>query len=156
MKTQITFSTLILALVVSLPLTVLSQPDLDDAVEAVQKGDVVLLATWFADGGDVNLTLNNENTLLMLASKVGDKKTLDYLVSQTPEINARNKAGTTALMLAAKYGHVDAVVILLEHGADPTIRNNRGVTAARFALAYNHDHLYDQLQQAELDVKPNL
>lgn len=145
----------ILTWVISLPLTALSQPQVDEAVEAVQKSDLASLVIWFADGGDINLKANNDNTLLMLASKIGDKKTLDYLIVQQPDVNARNKAGTTALMIAAKYGNSYAVETLLKVGADPAIRNNRGITAARFALAYNHGSLYDQLQEAELRARSN-
>lgn len=156
MKTpKVLIPVLTLALAVSAASVAWSQPEMDDAVEAVQKSDVASLATWFADGGDINWSTNNDNTLLMIASKVGDLKILQYLFAQNPDVNARNKVGSTALMIAAKYGQAHVVEILLDFGGDPTIRNNRGLTAARFALAYNHDDVYNQLQQAELRVRSN-
>lgn len=141
----------ILVLLVGLPTAAFSQPKLDHTiVDAVQKSDVPSLAIWMANGGDVNWPGNNDNTLLMLASKVGDLETLAYLLSQEPDINAQNKAGSTALMMAAKYGHADAVDMLLEEGADPLIRNEYGIMASRFALAFDHDDIFYHLQEAEI------
>jgi ankyrin repeat protein len=145
-----------LFLILSLPQFVLSQPRLDnEALEAVQRSDISSLAAWVAKGGDINGLANNDNTLLMMASKVGDRQTLDYLFDLKADVNAQNKVGTTALMIAAKYGHAHAVKKLLEHGADPTIRNDYGITAARFALAFRHNDVYYQLQQAELITRSN-
>lgn len=87
-----------------MPVSALSQPKINDALEAVYRSDVAALAVWFAESGDINQTSNNENALLMLASKIGDKKMLDYLITQNPEINTQNKAGSTALMIAANTG----------------------------------------------------
>lgn len=138
--------------VLLLPMSVSSQPGvLDKGVkQAVQQSDVAMLENWMANGGDINNKDEQGNSLLFLASKIGDKPTLKYLLSKKPKVNYQNKAGATALMIAAKYGHAHVIEMLLDKGADPTIKNNDGVTAAQFALVYDHTELFYKLQEAML------
>ena len=151
-KLSIIGFTCVFLLAVFLPAAVSSQPELDkEATTAIQKSDIASLALWFANGGDINRVTKHGNTLLMLASKIGDKPTLEYLLEQLPEVNVQNKAGATALMIAAKYGHDHVVDMLLANGADPVIRNNSGITASRFAMAYGHPDIYSKLQKATID-----
>lgn len=157
-----TFGFWLLLFLIVAPMVGWAQPKLlDDEVQlAVQEGRVASLAIWFANGGDINLTTKEGNTLLILASKIGDKPTIEYLLSQLPDLDKQNMAGATALMIAAKYGQTHVVQMLLDSGADPAIRNNSGITAARFALAYNHADTYQLLQQALIDhyrtANPNI
>ncbi len=60
----------VLVLTVMLPAAYSSEPGLDADVKlAIQTSDVSSLASWFANGGDINRTDKNGNTLLMLPSK---------------------------------------------------------------------------------------
>jgi ankyrin repeat protein len=144
----------VLLLVISVPVAVSSQPELDSKViEAVQQSDVPALAIWFANGGDINRTTKAGSTLLMMAAKIGDQQTIDFLFSQLPDVNLQNRAGATALMIAAKYGHVHVAELLLKHDADPLLKNNNGVIASQFARGYGHDDLYFVLQEAEVRLR---
>jgi len=139
------------------------QPSIDpDLREAINKGDISYITDWLNNGGDINAVTINGNSALFLASRIGDRPMMKFLLANNPDLNLRNKAGATALMVAAKYGHEHTVDMLLEQGADPTIRNNHGVSAARFALAYEHRELSQKLQNAmmqhyrtEKTVAPN-
>jgi ankyrin repeat protein len=133
-----------------MPIVMFSQPASNEAIEAIQNSNVTLLVDWVANGGDIDVLTNNDNTLLMLVSKIGDKEIMNYLLSQKVNLDVQNKAGSTALMIAAKYGHSHIVKILLDEGANPAIRNNQGASAALFALAYGHGKIYDRLHKAEV------
>jgi ankyrin repeat protein len=148
-KFSIVGCTLVLLLALSLPAIVSAQQFDEEIITTVKSSNVAELAQWLANDGDINATTKEGNTLLMLATKIGDRPTVEFLLAQSPNIDAQNTAGATALMIAAKYGHNHVVSMLLEVGADPTIRNNSGITAARFALAYNHTEVLDQLREAE-------
>lgn len=149
-KYSIIGTALVILLTLSISQTAFAQQKLDNKIaDAVTKSNVAQLAQWAANGGDINAQTEEGNTLLMMASKIGDKPIVKFLISQKPNLDAQNMAGATALMIAAKYGHDHVVKMLLKEGADPMIRNNGGITAARFALAYNHDEVYDQLRKAE-------
>lgn len=153
-KVSIIKSTLIMLLALSFSQTAFAQQKLDNKIaDAVTKSNVAELAQWAANGGDINAKTEEGNTLLMMASKIGDKPTVQFVLSQAPDLDAQNMAGATALMIAAKYGHDHVVKMLLKEGADPMIRNNGGITAARFAIAYNHPEVYDQLKEAEQNTR---
>lgn len=120
------------------------------AKKAIRTSNVAMLTQWIENGGEINQTTQNGNTLLILASKIGDRPTIEFLLSKHPNIDQQNKVGATALMLAAKYGHDHVVKMLLERGADATVTNKSGLSAAQFALAYEHQQLYQKLQDAML------
>jgi len=149
---QFSKSSLILSVLfflITVPVLAMSQSGLDDkAKKAVQSGNVDLLERWIKNGGDIDHTTEHGNTLLIMAAKIGDKRTIDFLLSKQPKVNHQNKAGATALMVAAKYGQGHVVDTLLDNGADPTMRNESGNSAAQFALAYDHQALYQKLERA--------
>ena len=143
------------ALLYGSPIAVKAQlSELDkEVVEAIQKSDVSALSIWIAKGGDINLPTKSQNTLLMLAAKIGDRPIVEYLLSELPDPDVQNKAGATALMIASKYGHAHVVDMLLEAGADPTLSNNNGHVASTFALAYKHYEIYEKLKKAEAEFE---
>lgn len=152
-KFSIVGCTLVMLLALSLPAMVSAQQLDEEIIATVKSSNLAELAQWLAGDGDIDARTKERNTLLMLASKIGDRPTVEFLLAQSPNVDAQNTAGATALMIAAKYGHSHVVNLLLENGADPMIRNNSGITAARFALAYNHPEVYDQLRQAEAVIR---
>ena len=139
-------------LIMIMPAMAVTQSEIDPEVrDAIQKGDITYLSNWYNNGGDINELTRVGNTAVFLASRIGDKPMVAFLLSHSSDVNIQNKAGATALMVAAKYVHQHVVDRLCEHGADPTIRNNSGVTASRFALAYDHYELSQKLQNAMLE-----
>jgi len=68
---------------------------------------------------------------LILAAKVGDSATFEYLLAQYREssslyycpVDLPNGEGDTALMVASGEGNAERVGLLLEHGADASYRN---------------------------------
>ncbi|MEX2366273.1 MAG: ankyrin repeat domain-containing protein, partial [Pseudohongiellaceae bacterium] len=79
----------------------------------------------------VNGTLLNGETPLMMAARTGDTQTIQLLLDRGADINAtENLRGTTALMWAAAYKNPDAVRLLLANGADLT-RNSSATEPGR-------------------------
>ena len=66
---------------------------------------------------------------LIQASLDGDLATVQRLVAERADVNAKSPDGSTALMEAALEGHAEIVRALLEAGADVNAKNNRGWTA---------------------------
>ena len=73
------------------------------------------------------------STPLMYAALYGDERTVQMLLDQDANANARNDAGPTALLWAVDPP--EAARILLEHGADPNLRYADGVTPLLLAAA---------------------
>ena len=87
-------------------------------------------------GADVEDTLPNGETALMMAARTGDVDTIELFIDQGAEIDAREtKRGTTALMWAAAYGSQAAVEALVNRGADFSLRSDPIQQARRPYLA---------------------
>ncbi len=69
-------------------------------------------------GANPNLTMHDGCTPLMVAARSGAlDSTVEYLLTVTTDLNARDKDGATALGLARQHGHADAARLLQNHGA---------------------------------------
>ncbi|CAD8171378.1 unnamed protein product [Paramecium octaurelia] len=73
--------------------------------------------------------LENNDTLLTLASKSGCKDIVKELVKKGADINIQNDDGNTAVHLALSYGHYKIADILIGAGANTNILNKIGKNA---------------------------
>jgi ankyrin repeat protein len=69
----------------------------------------------------------------------GDISTLQELLAEGSDINAKGEDGYTALMAAASLGREDMVKILLKANADLSAVNNEGLTAMQVAANNKHE-----------------
>lgn len=69
----------------------------------------------FNVGIDVNTQDSAGNSLLLLASRQGHLKIVDYLLSKGADPGAPNNQTDTPLLIAAREGHEEVVSALLEH-----------------------------------------
>ena len=72
---------------------------------------------------------NGLNKGLLKAAQAGEIDTVNQLLGQGAEVNARNDRGWTALMFAASNGHTEMAKILIENKADVNVRSVMGFTA---------------------------
>jgi uncharacterized protein len=71
--------------------------------------------------------------LAMLAASSGCVDTLNLLVANGADVNAKAEDGTTAFMAAAMNGFLDVGTILIDHGADIEAKNDNMQTAETLA-----------------------
>ena len=74
-------------------------------------------------------------TPLLSASKQGHYEIVEYLVSNSADLNSRDENGNTALLLASERGHFQIVEYLMKKGCDVNTRNLSEYTALFFATA---------------------
>lgn len=80
----------------------------------------------------------NGRTLLMIASKNGDKKQISNLLYSGADVNLKDKEGWTALMYAARYQKdISCLDLLLDADAAVKEKNKYGLTALILAANYN-------------------
>jgi ankyrin repeat protein len=63
---------------------------------------------------------------LVLAAEQGDTKTIDDLVKQGVDVNAKGRSDVTPLLRAFWAKNKEGFMALLRHGADPNALNDRG------------------------------
>jgi len=113
---------------------------------AVLKGNLEWAKALVAKGALIN---EAGFSALHYAASGPDQGTVDWLLAQGAEVDARSPNDSTPLMLAAGYGSQDIVPKLLKAGANPRLKNQQGLSAADFAQRAGRDRLERQLRQAE-------
>jgi len=72
------------------------------------------------------------------AAEYGDAQTLEALLAERVDVNAKTASGMTALMHAASKHHADALFSLLDKGADVNAKRHDGMTALMLAAFFGH------------------
>ena len=89
----------------------------DNLSQAVVNNDIKSVQKFIKKGADVNISLQEGATLLMLASSEGQLEVVKILLSNGANVNAKDKTGKTALWLAKLNGRKEIVKLLLAAGA---------------------------------------
>ena len=91
---------------------------LEEGFRAALGGDLGIVKSLVERGNPADSSDADGSTLLMLASREGHARVVEYLIAQKAAVNRRNKFGDTALMGACIKGKLDVVKLLLDHGAE--------------------------------------
>jgi ankyrin repeat protein len=97
-------------------------------------------------------TQDELNNQLLNAAEDGDIDTINTLLEQGANIEAKDNNGLTALMLAAQEGYTDTINALLERGANIN-EHNDGKTVLMFAAENGHTHIVETLLQQGADTE---
>ncbi len=121
-------------------------------VQAIRRGDNVLLESLLRSGASPNTTLEDGTTPLMIAALHGDAKSVGLLLEHGADAKAVNREGVTALLRGA--GDAEKVRLLLSYGADPHARSKRGRTPLH--VAASHPQGADSIRQLiDAGVEPD-
>ncbi len=109
-------------------------------------------------GNYYNISLNIQDgtgrTPLFYAAEAGKVETVDYLIEQGLDVNARNSINWTALHVAIRYGQVPVVQHLLARGADVNAQTNLNWTPLHYAVRYGFNDVVRMLLANK--ANPNL
>jgi ankyrin repeat protein len=127
-------------------------------LRAAKSGDIEMMRTLAAGGGDPKVTMPNRSNALMYASGLGWRngspaapsydqgseeeavEAIRFLLGLGFDIHATNDAGDTALHAAVSGRASDAIVsFLVAQGADPEKKNNRGQTPLSVATTRGNE-----------------
>jgi ankyrin repeat protein len=118
-----------------------------------RKKSLILLLLLFAAG--LQGQRNPATEMLAKASRLGDLKSAETLVSAGVDPNLPNRSGRTPLYYAALFNRNEVAALLLAHAADPNIRAGSGApdgefpqTPLQIASAMGNLHLASMLTAA--------
>ena len=101
----------------------------DQFLQAAVDGDVAKLKSLLDKGVEIQARgLIYHSTALQLASKHGQEKTVQFLLSLGADVHATNGKGETAIYYAASSRDERILDLLLEQGADIDSKNTKGDT----------------------------
>jgi uncharacterized protein len=103
---------------------------------AVRNGDVESAKLLLAAGADVNDSLPDGTSALVLAAHSGQGNVAIALLDKGADLNAIG-SGYTALHAAVLRSDLKLVQALLTHGADPNLRMTKGTPVRRDTTDYN-------------------
>jgi ankyrin repeat protein len=123
---------------------------------AIIRGEKELISNHLIqEDFDVNQTLANGATILMMAAKNGHEDVIKTLLDQKRiDVNQANANGSTALCFAARYGNEKVVKLLLaEEGIDVNKADTNGVTPLYLAAQNGHEKVVELLlaKKEEID-----
>jgi ankyrin repeat protein len=111
------------------------------------------VAVLLLDRGAHAYVQDDQWTPLMLASFLGDERTVKSVIAHKPDVNARNDRGLTALMFAASGGHAAVARQLIDDGAAIDAEDIGGHTALMFAANNGRKDVVELLLAGHADVR---
>ena len=103
-------------------------------------------------GADVNSTLEDQKTILVVAAQLGRPKCVDLLVKVGANLETKDLFGYTALFHACQQGHHECADVLIQAGADVNITDTKGNTALIEASSFGREQCIRLLLRAGADV----
>ena len=106
---------------------------------------------------NVDVTDKYGNTVLLLASAIGDFKTVKSLIDSSADVNHQNLLGFTPLIAASKQGNIEIVKFLHGKNASITKTTKNGLTAQNMAYLYGHFDVSKFLESiSQMSSSPHL
>jgi hypothetical protein len=121
-------------------------------LEAAIEGDAEEVTSLVQNGTNVDASLADGATALMLAAQQGHADVVRILLEHDAEVDSHRADGATALIQAAQNGHPAVTRILLEHGADVDSSPAGGVTALWIASQNGHTDVVHALLEHGANV----
>ncbi|MGF1583843.1 MAG: ankyrin repeat domain-containing protein [Bacteroidales bacterium] len=121
--------------------------------EAAMEGNAVRVEQLVSGNTDVNSSLPDGRTALMLAAYNGHTAVMDLLMNAGAEVEMKDEHDRTALMYASTGHFPNAVKLLLENGADPNvIDKEEKFSPLMFAAAEGHFEVVKILLENDADA----
>lgn len=86
---------------------------------------------------DNGASLEGRGPLLHIAAATGELETIEFLLKNHLQVDARDSQSTTSLMVAAEHKQEAIVRVLVKNGASIDDQNHRGNTALHYAILSN-------------------
>lgn len=133
----------------------LSGADIFKLVQALDRNDTKAFNSMIITIEDANSARSDNNkTILMYASWIGNTEAVKQLVMMGANVNAQDaSSNATALHLAIWKDQTDIALYLLEHGASTSAMSSDGMTPSDIALLRSNTKVIEAINQAKPKLK---
>lgn len=131
--------------------------DILQLVQVLDTNDTAVFKSLVISADDANAMRDDNNkTILMYASWIGNREAVEYLVSKKADVNAQDSNGATALHLAIWKGHDEIALYLLRHNASANAMSKEGMTPLDIAMMRGNQTIIQEIQNRAPKLKPLL
>lgn len=131
--------------------------DILTLVSLLDRNDTATFESQIQSLQDANSAREDNNkTILMYASWVGNMDAVKYLVEKGADVTAQDIGGATALHLAIWKGYTPIALYLLEKGASGHIMSKDGLTPLDIAGMRGNKEVSSAIEKATPKLKPLL
>jgi len=115
--------------------------DISEIIAAVKAGNIAQVKSLLEAQPDLlqNTPGSNEESLLFLAVKQGNKEMVELLLDKGADVNAPAAGGYTPLHAAAQNGQEEIILLLLKNMADINAVTDDGQSPLELAIKSGHD-----------------
>lgn len=132
----------------------LSGADIFKLVQAVDRNDTAGFQHMVQSMSDANCARSDNNkSILMYASWVGNSDMVKYLVDKGANINAHDTSDATALHLAIWKDHTDIALYLLSKGALGSAMSLDGMTPSDIAMLRSNTTVLEAIEKSKPKLK---
>lgn len=96
---------------------------------------------------------DNNKTILMYASWIGNIEAVRVLVEKGADVNTADSSGATALHLAIWRDRTNIALYLLEHGASAKAMSLNGMTPEDIAVLRTNTEVMESISKAKPKLK---
>lgn len=124
--------------------------------EAAKTNNVAYINQLVEMGVDVNQTVWNDETPLMVAISNNNLEAVKLMVEKGAKLELADYSGSTPLMYAVHVNNFEIVEFLLKQGADINHRNYSGISPFIIAVEHNNTDMAKFLMKSGADISPSL
>lgn len=128
--------------------------DIFKLVQALDRNDTQAFTSMVKTIDDANTARSDNNkTILMYASWIGNNDAVKHLVVMGANVNAQDSSNATALHLAIWKDHTDIALYLLEQGASASAMSIDGMTPNDIAILRSNTKIIETIRNAKPKLK---
>lgn len=134
--------------------SMVSGADIFKLIQSIDRNESQTFKSMVRTMDDANTARSDNNkSILMYASWVGNSEAVKHLVSMGANVNAQDSSNATALHLAIWKDRDEIALYLLEHGASALALSSDGMTPTDIAMMKSNTKILEAIEKSKPKLK---